>query len=189
LAVLGIHAPARPLGRFEKKIGLAVEMSVVHEGRCLCGDVRYKTLRDPLRVTICHCRFCQRFTGSSYLIEPIFRKEDVAFEGARAKTYEHRSDSSGKRVTLNFCGRCATTLCLDLERFPDILGICGGTFDDPNWFDLAQSTYRHIFVRSAQRGVILPAGVDLFEEHAVRLDGSPNQPTVLAHALAVSKAG
>jgi hypothetical protein len=189
LALSGIHAPARPLGRFEKKIGLAVEMSVVHEGRCLCGDVRYKTLRDPLRVTICHCRFCQRFTGSSYLIEPIFRKEDVAFEGARAKTYEHRSDSSGKRVTLNFCGRCATTLCLDLERFPDILGICGGTFDDPNWFDLAQSTYRHIFVRSAQRGVILPAGVDLFEEHALRLDGSPNQPTVLAHALAVSKAG
>jgi len=76
-----------------------------------------------------------------------------------------------------------------LERFPDILGICGGTFDDPNWFDLARSTYRHIFVRSAQRGVILPAGVDLFAEHALRLDGSANQPTVLAHALAVPKAG
>jgi hypothetical protein len=164
-------------------------MSVVHEGRCLCGDVTYKTLADPLRVTVCHCRFCQRFTGSSYLVEPIFRKQDVVFEGACARKYEHHSDSSGKRVTLNFCGRCGTTLCLDLERFADILGLCGGTFDDPNWFDLAPGTYRHIFVRSAQRGVILPAGVDLYERHALQLDGSPNRPVVLAHALAVPKSG
>ena len=89
----------------------------------------------------------------------------------------------------SLAARHRTTLCLDLERFPDILGICGGTFDDPNWFDLAQGRYRHIFVRSAQRGVILPAGVDLFPEHALQLDGSPNQPTVLAHALAVPNAG
>jgi hypothetical protein len=54
-------------------------MSMAHEGGCLCGDIRYKTLADPLRVTICHCRFCQRFTGSSYLVEPIFRKQDVVF--------------------------------------------------------------------------------------------------------------
>ena len=105
-------------------------MSIAHEGGCLCGDVRYKTLAEPLRVTICHYRFCQRFTGSSYLVEPIFRKQDVVFAGAATKTYEHRSDSSGMRITLNFCSRCGTTLCLDLERFPDILGLRGGTFDE-----------------------------------------------------------
>jgi len=158
-------------------------MSIVHAGRCLCGDVRYKTLAEPVRVTICHCRFCQRFTGSSYLVEPIFRKQDVVFEGATAKTYDHRSDSSGKRITLKFCGRCGTTLCLDLERFPDILGLCGGTFDDPDWFDESSAKCRHIFIRSARRGVVLPAGVELYEEHALRLDGTPTQPIVLAHAL------
>jgi hypothetical protein len=72
-----------------------------------------------------------------------------------------------------------------LERFPDILGLCGGTFDDPNWFDRSQS--RHIFTRSAQDGVVLPAGVDLYQEHALLLDGTPNQPTVLAHALRVAR--
>jgi len=165
-----------------------MRMSVVHEGRCLCGNVCYKTLAEPLRITVCHCRFCQRFTGSSYLLEPIFRKQDVVFEGVPAKTYEHRSDSSDKRVTLNFCGRCGTTVCLDLERFPDILGLCGGTFDDPDWFERSPGKYRHIFVRSAQRDVMLPAGVDLYEEHAIRLDGTPNQPIVLAHALSAIKA-
>jgi hypothetical protein len=104
------------------------------------------------------------------------------------RTYEHRSDSGGRRITLNFCGRCGTALSQDLERFPDILGLCGGTFDDPNWFDLAQGTYRHIFIRSAHWGIVLPAGVDLYEEHAVKLDGSQNQPTVLAHALAIRRA-
>jgi hypothetical protein len=154
----------------------------------LCGNVRYKTLADPLRVTICHCRFCQRFTGSSYLREPIFRKQDVVFEGVPTRTYDHRSDSSGKRVTLKFCGRCGTTLCLDLERFPDVLGLCGGTFDDPDWFDRSSGKCRHIFIRSAQRDLVLPAGVHLFEEHAIELDGTRNQPVVLAHALTVSQA-
>ncbi len=162
-------------------------MSVVHEGRCLCGDIRYKTLAEPIRVTVCHCRFCQRFTGTSYLLEPIFRKQDVVFEGAPTKTYEHRSDTSGKRVTLNFCGRCATTLYLDLERFPEILGLCGGTFDDPDWFGRDPDKCRHIFVRSAQRDVVLPARLDLHAGHAVQLDGTPNQPIVLAHSLAAAE--
>ena len=153
----------------------------------MCGDIRYKTLAEPLRITICHCQFCQRFTGSSYLLEPIFRKQDVVFDGVPPRTYEHRSDSSGKRVTLNFCGRCATTLCLDLERFPDILGLCGGTFDDPDWLDRSQGRRRHIFVRSAQRAVVLPAGEDLYAVHAADLDGTPNRPIVLAHALPVSE--
>ena len=44
-------------------------------------------------------------TGSAYLVEPIFAREHVIFVGAPATTYEHRSDSSGKRVTLHFCGK------------------------------------------------------------------------------------
>ena len=142
-------------------------MQCVHEGGCLCGDSRYKTTAEPLRVTICHCTFCQRFTGSAFLVEPIFRREDVVFSGSVLKTYDHRSDSSRKRVSLNFCGKCGTSLYLDLEWFPDILGLCGGTFDDPNWFDRSHGKCRHIFTRSAQEGVVLPAGMEIFSEHAI----------------------
>ena len=92
-------------------------MSAVHHGGCLCGDARYEVSSPPLRVTVCHCKFCQRFTGTAFLVEPIFRKVDVALTGAALKTYDHRSDESQQRVTLNFCGRCATTLFLSFERF------------------------------------------------------------------------
>jgi hypothetical protein len=159
----------------------------IHEGGCLCGDLRYRTAAPPLRITICHCTFCQRFTGSAFLVEPIFRREDLTLTGAAPKTYEHRSDGSHKRVTLNFCGRCGTAIFLDLERFPDILGLCGGTFDDPNWFVRDGISTRHIFTRSSQAGVVLPAGVDIYEQHAIKLDGSPNEATVFAHALTVSR--
>ena len=152
----------------------------------MCGDVRYKVAGAPLRVTICHCTFCQRFTGAAFLVEPIFRAEDVVFAGVAPKTYDHRSDGSHKRVTLSFCARCGTTLMLGFERFPGFVGVCAGTFDDPNWFDRGPGAARHIFTRSSQKGVVLPADVEIYREHAIQLDGTPNKPTVLAQAATVT---
>ena len=107
-------------------------MTSIHAGGCLCGDTRFQATAEPLRVTICHCTFCQRFTGSAFLVEPIFRHQDFAITHGTPQVYHHRSDGSGKQVTLHFCGRCGTTLFLSFERFPDVLGVCGGTFDNPN---------------------------------------------------------
>jgi hypothetical protein len=161
-------------------------MRLQETGGCLCGAVRYMVNAEPVRVTICHCTFCQRVTGSAYLVESIFKRRHVVFSGSAPRCYDHRSDSSQKRVSVNFCGRCGTPLHLDLERFPDIIGLFAGSFDDPNWFDRNTDKCRHIFTRSAQEGVVLPPGVDTFEEHALQLDGSPNQPMVLSHAMIVS---
>jgi hypothetical protein len=157
-------------------------MSPINEGGCLCGAVRYRTSAEPIRVTVCHCSFCQKVTGSAFLVEPIFLKTDVIFSCEAPRTYDHRSDGSGKRVTVNFCGRCGSTLCLDLERFPTITAIFAGTFDDPNWFQRSSTNTRHIFTRSIQRGVVLPAGINTFKAHALQNDGTPNQPLVYAHA-------
>ena len=97
-------------------------------------------------------------------------------------------DSSDKRVAPSTSAADAAQPSVSIwKRFPDILGLCGGTFDNPDWFDRNQGKCRHIFTRSAQRGVVLPAGVDLYQKHALQLDGTPNHPTVLAHALMVSR--
>ena len=174
--------------RLPLRLGKRV-MPSINDGGCLCGEIRFRTTAEPVRITVCHCTFCQRLTGSAYLVEPIFRREHVSFRGKMPNTYQNRSDGSGKRVIVNFCGRCGTTVCLDLERFPDIVGLCSGTFDDPNWFERDKDNCRHIFIRSAQRGVVLPTGVKLFAEHALKLDGTPNEPVVLSHALTLSSGG
>jgi hypothetical protein len=151
-----------------------------HEGGCLCGSIRYSVNTPPMRVTICHCRFCQRATGSAFLVEPIFGKSDFNLTSGEPKNYRHRSEGSGKMVGVHFCAHCGTKLFLTFERFADVVGVYAGTFDDPNWFERSAKNSRHIFLSAAQRGTIVPAGNQCFEQHATTSDGQPIKPTVYA---------
>ena len=150
----------------------------VHEGGCLCGEVRFRTTTPPLRVTFCHCRFCQRSTGSAYLVEPVFTKADVLLTAGAPSVYGHRSEGSGKIVNVHFCARCGTKIYLTFERFPDVVGVYGGTFDDPNWFARSESTTKHIFLDMAQQGTVIPAQVNTFRQHAASSTGEAIAPTV-----------
>lgn len=142
-------------------------MPVQLEGGCLCGKVRFTVNGEPVRTFACHCRFCQRVTGSAFYAESIFPMEAVRFNDGERRRYEHRSDSSGKRVYVHFCPSCGSTLGLTFERWPDVHGISRGCLDDP---DAVQVT-SHIWTRSAQTGVVLPADVDCFAEARASLDG------------------
>jgi hypothetical protein len=140
----------------------------IHQGGCLCGSVRYRTIGAPERTTICHCTFCQRLTGSAFLIEPVFATTNVEVSRGAVRTYHHRSRAHGRMLTVNFCPECGTHLSLLFERFPGYQGVCGGTFDDPQWF----KPDRHIFTETALPWMIFPAGVACFERHAIREDGT-----------------
>jgi hypothetical protein len=144
----------------------------VHHGGCLCGFVRYRASGRPERTTICHCKFCQRLTGSAFLVEPVFLKANVEIESGAVSTYEHRSPDHGRTLTVNFCPKCGTNVGLLFERFPSVMGICGGTFDDPTWF----KADRHIFIETAVPWMIFPRSVDCYVRHAVRIDGAPEKP-------------
>src|SRR4051812_8764481 len=115
-----------------------------HEGGCLCGELRYNVSGLPTRVTICHCRFCQRATGSAYMVEPIFPLADLRITRGVPSVYSIRSEGSGKVVSVHFCQVCGTKLYLSFERFPDACGVYAGTFDDPNWFDIRPDNSKHI---------------------------------------------
>jgi hypothetical protein len=150
----------------------------LHHGGCLCAAIRYTTSATPLRVTVCHCKFCQRATGSAYMVEPIFQRPAFAIRSGEPATYVHLSEGSGKRVAIRFCAACSTKLFLEFERFPDVVGVYAGTFDDPNWFDRSARTSRHIFLSSAQRGTVIPAGFNTYCDHAMRTDGTAASPVV-----------
>lgn len=157
-------------------------MSVEQHGGCLCGNVRYVVTAKPVRVTFCHCRFCQRATGGAYLVEPIFNKSDFKITKGATRTYSQQSEGSGKRVTANFCENCGTKLYLEIERFPEVFGVFGGTFDDPNWYERPPEISRHIFLDFAQKGTAVPPGYEAFREHATNQDGTLAESTVYDHA-------
>ena len=149
-----------------------------HRGGCICGNVKYETLNDPVRVTICHCKFCQRATGSAYMVEPIFRLEDLRITRGSTTTFLHRSQGSGKTNTIHFCAACGTKLYLSFERFTDVCGVYAGTFDDPNWFEIRPDNAKHIFLEVARHDTIIPPGIMVYEQHATRNDGTPVEPVV-----------
>ncbi len=158
-----------------------------HEGGCLCGEVRFVAKTAPARVTVCHCHFCQRTTGSAYMVQPVFAKADFEITKGTPKTYDVISTGSGKRVTVHFCPTCGARVMLTFERFPDGVGAFAGSFDDLDKLGLASVPSRHVFTDAAQPGTVLPAGIPLFHGHAIQLDGSANEPSVLTEpAVAVS---
>lgn len=148
----------------------------VQQGGCICGSVRYEALSDPLHVTICHCRFCQRATGAAYMVEPVFRLVDMRVTRGSASVYQHRSEGSGKIVAIQFCATCGTKLYLGFERFTEVCGVYAGTFDDPNWFDIRPDNAKHIFLEVARHDTIVPAGIKAYDQHATRNDGTPVEP-------------
>ncbi len=148
-------------------------MSSHIEGGCLCGKVRFALSGAPMRTFVCHCTFCQRVTGSSFYAESIFPQAAIRFNQGERRSYEHRSDGSGKKVFVHFCPTCGTTIGLTFERWPDLHGISRGCLDDPDAVEISS----HIWTRSAQSGVVLPAQVDCFDQARASLDGEPAQAT------------
>ncbi|RST49523.1 GFA family protein [Variovorax sp. DXTD-1] len=144
-------------------------MSAQRNGGCLCGSVRFVALGEPMRTLQCHCRFCQRMTGSTSYAESMYAVDAVEFSGEPMSRYSHRSESSSRQVHVHFCPRCGTTITLTFERWPEYRAISRGAFDEPNSVSISS----HIWTSSAQTGVVLPAGTDCFEFARADLAGSP----------------
>jgi len=138
-------------------------MSEIHEGGCACGAVRFRVAGAPVRTGVCHCTFCQRRTGSAFGANVYFKDGDVEFTGGALKSYEHRSDESGRWLRMEFCPHCGSTMSWTLELLPGVRGIAAGTFDDSKWI-----TYeRHTWTRSAHPWVVWPSDVDVYPESAL----------------------
>lgn len=146
--------------------------SILRSGGCLCGSVRFEARGEPLRTMVCHCRFCQRVTGSSSFAEAMYPMDAVSLSGITPSSHAHRSEGSSRLVHVHFCPRCGSTVSLTFDRWPQVRGLARGAFDDPNSVSIGS----HIWTASAQTGVVLPADTDCFRQARATLDGTPLAP-------------
>lgn len=164
------------------------EGSVAEAGRCLCGSLAFEVTAPPFDVIDCHCRFCQRATGSAYLVETLFDINEFRTTAGRPAIYEHRSAGSGKAIRIHFCATCGTKLWMTFARFPGKVGVFSGTFDRPDWFGPAEDRL-HFFLSEAPLGRVLPAGAEVYDAHYFAAEGVPDtahrfdRPTVVTPAL------
>ena len=117
---------------------------------CHCGSLRAIVAGEPESVDLCHCKACQRRTGTAFHLGATYLKDRVRLEGAR-NIYERDGDS-GNRIRFHFCPNCGSNLYWESDRNPALCGITVGSFADPNfplptysqweeskhgWFDVA----------------------------------------------------
>jgi hypothetical protein len=101
------------------------------EGGCACGALRYKLTADPLIVHACHCRDCQRLTGSAFVTNIWIERKFVETGSAVPKSFKLTA-GSGKHHEVFFCDRCGTYLWSKYYASPgDTLLVRVGTLDHP----------------------------------------------------------
>jgi hypothetical protein len=133
-------------------------MDEIHEGGCICGAVRYRVSGKPAIGLVCHCRFCQRRSGSAFAVIGYFDERSVEIVKGKLALHEHRSDESGRWLRIEFCPACGTTVTHTAELRPGMRAIAGSSFDEPDWFRIE----RHIWTRSKRPWVQIPPDVAVF---------------------------
>jgi hypothetical protein len=97
-------------------------------GGCLCGQFRYSATGEPAFSAMCHCRNCQRFTGSAFETTIGFPTAAVTEQG-ELKTYNDTSDA-GRSVRRRFCPNCGSGVIAEADAFPGVTIFLAGTLDD-----------------------------------------------------------
>lgn len=131
------------------------------EGGCDCRFVRYRLIRTPLFVHCCHCRWCQRETGSAFALNALIETAYVESLHGQPEMVMTPT-ASGKGQDIARCPRCRVALWSHYAGAgPRFAFVRVGTLDEPDRFppDI------HIYTMSKQPWVVLPEGVPAVPEY------------------------
>jgi len=97
-------------------------------GGCHCGSIRYEIDGEPERAGFCHCRNCQRVTGTGHACFMGVRRERLMISG-ETRTYPITLQS-GVTLVRHFCPTCGSQIFGEPGSVPEIVSIYAGTLDD-----------------------------------------------------------
>ena len=132
-------------------------MQATRTGGCQCGRLRYRITGEPRAVTACHCRECQRQSGSAFGMSLVVEREQLVLEQGELRRFS-RLGESGLAVEGAFCAECGTRIFHRLERMPRTLNVKAGTLDDTSGL----RPEVHVWVSHKQPWVQLPEDVPRF---------------------------
>ncbi|KXX80973.1 putative glutathione-dependent formaldehyde-activating enzyme, partial [Madurella mycetomatis] len=130
------------------------------EGGCTCRFVRYRVTGKPLIVHCCHCTWCQRETGSAFVINALFSSDNVTHLGEQPVMINTPS-LSGKGQIIARCPKCHVAVWSNYPGGgPVVRFVRVGTLDQPHEFvpDV------HIYTQAKVPWVKIPSGVPAYQE-------------------------
>ena len=102
-------------------------------GQCLCGKVTFTVTGQPARAAQCHCKDCQRASGTGHMSLAFFKEDQVTIEG---ETVEYASVAdSGNTNYRRFCGTCGSRMFGRNSAREGVIAVTVGSCDDNSWFE------------------------------------------------------
>ena len=139
------------------------------EGHCTCGAVRYRMTSAPLFVHCCHCRWCQRETGTAFALNAMIESDRLQLLRGEAEMIDTPSNS-GKGQRIARCPHCHVALWSHYAGAGPLLSFVRvGTLEQP---DLLPPDI-HIFTASKQPWVVLGADIPAVDEYYPREEHWP----------------
>jgi len=130
-------------------------MTIIAKGHCTCGTIRYEVKRPPLFVHCCHCRRCQRESGSAFALNALIEADNVKLLSGAPEIIDTPSDS-GKGQLISRCPDCKVAVwSIYHGAGPRFFFLRVGTLENPDAF----APDIHIYTESKQPWVRLPEGV------------------------------
>lgn len=137
------------------------DQSVRHDGRCTCGAVRYRMTAKPMIVHCCHCRWCQRETGSAFALNAMVEAENVTLLDGEPEIVDTASES-GRGQKIARCPHCRVAVWSHYGGAGEaICFVRVGTLEEPDRVppDI------HIYTDSKQPWVVIPPGAPSMPEY------------------------
>ena len=104
-------------------------------GQCQCGEISYSFDSAKLiSAHHCHCKDCQRSTGSGKSTILFVPKKYIKIIGT-PKFYNVKG-SSGSYVCRGFCDICGSGILSYSKAIPHIYYVKAGTLDDSSWLKI-----------------------------------------------------
>ena len=153
--------------------------SAMFEGACACGSARFRMTSKPMFVHCCHCRWCQRETGSSFAINALIEADRVDVVAGAPEAVMTPSES-GRGQKISRCPSCRVALWSNYSGAGDLVHFVRvGTLLDPDRL----SPDIHIFTSSKQPWVVLPPHTPAVPEYYDLNDYWPKESLQRRQAL------
>ena len=79
------------------------------DGGCACGRLRYRMRSKPMFVHCCHCKDCQRQTGTAFVLNALIEADRVEVLSGDPTPYPMPTDS-GRPHRVFRCPDCGTAV-------------------------------------------------------------------------------
>ncbi len=125
-------------------------MTDVITGGCACGAVRYTCSEGPRAQLLCHCRDCQRASGSAFAACLVLSADHLQITGT-LKAYTLVSEK-GHTMQRLFCPACGAPMAIVRLETPQLRFVHAASLDDPAifspscevWVSRAQAWHPHL---------------------------------------------